>query len=359
MRCISLYCLAFARPTTHNSQRSGLDRRPLLNMAARPSSIANETIILKSQCHCRRVILDITLPKDPIIDVDERMKNTRVFNCHCAACRKYHTAAYVSYLEVPKRQISILRGGDEIRKYNISSCQSPGGDVVERWYCKNCSSKLLSAAKNGDGDSSKDGGNYRVNLGPIDDDTIPPSYSNLWKKQLKLEENNLHSDNAACSWKDALPNYTPQPTTTWNGGCACGACRYEIAITRPAQLQHCYCHMCREMSGGPYMTWIPVYKRDFTWKKPQSDNDAVELIRTTKFGSRHICSQCRGVLTIVYDSQPDIIWPCAGGLDDMSLPMSSEEMGAYLKRVCHICCRHLPPWLELPEDGMERIANAC
>ena len=111
------------------------------------------------------------------------------------------------------------------------------------------------------------------------------------------------------------------------------------------------------------MTWIPVHKCDFAWKKQQSssvtDDAVVRLVRTTQFGSRHICSRCRGVLTIVYDSQLDLVWPCAGGTDNVSLPESSDKMGTFLKRVCHICCRHVPSWLHLPDDGMERIADAC
>lgn len=271
----------------------------------------------------------------------------------------------------------------------MSSCQTilddktfdsrNGNGVMERWYCTECSSKLMSIVS----ESSKDGkmsnneghsDDCWVNMGPLNEDTIPASYSNRWKEQLKQIENNLSIDNTSC-WTHALPNYRkPQPSSTspiaspivWTGSCSCGSCRYQISITRAAQLQHCYCHLCRELSGGPFATWIPIYKRDFEWEK--LDNDTLEqqhlsLVRTTPGGSRHICTKCRGVLSIVYDSQPDLIWPCVGGLDDDSLPsLSSDDnnpMGTYLKRVCHICCRYLPPWLDLSNDGMERLAGAC
>jgi hypothetical protein len=41
------------------------------------------------------------------------------------------------------------------------------------------------------------------------------------------------------------------------------------------------------------------------------------------------------------------------------LPECSYEMGKLLSRVCHICCNHLPPWMDLPEDGMEKLPDVC
>eukprot|EP00579_Thalassiosira_antarctica_P028853 CAMPEP_0202024544 /NCGR_PEP_ID=MMETSP0905-20130828/54352_1 /ASSEMBLY_ACC=CAM_ASM_000554 /TAXON_ID=420261 /ORGANISM="Thalassiosira antarctica, Strain CCMP982" /LENGTH=294 /DNA_ID=CAMNT_0048587207 /DNA_START=268 /DNA_END=1149 /DNA_ORIENTATION=+ len=282
----------------------------------------DDRIIVQSQCHCQQIALDISLPKDP--NDDQTNSNAKVWNCHCTTCRKYHLAAYTSYLQVPKSQISIRRGVDKIGTCS-SSCQATmaldAEDKVERWYCTDCSSKLMSIASENDNEEDDGHDDCLVNLGPIDEDTIPPCYSKRWKEQLKQKENNLCSENS-CRWTDVIPNYKTSQESTgatkWTGGCACGASRYEIAVTRPAQLQHCYCHLCRELSGGPFMTWIPVHKCDFAWKKQSSsvtDDAIVRLVRTTPFGSRHICSRCRGVLTIVYDSQPGLVWPCAGGID--------------------------------------------
>lgn len=353
---------------------------------------SDDIITIQSRCNCRRVLLEISLPKEEELPSIRQNSNGSAFNCHCPSCRKYHTSAYVSYLRVQRHQISIKRGHDMIEKF-VSSCQiitntSDSNDVMERWYCTECSSKLISivAERNKDGGVRENKGhneNCWVNMGPLNEDTIPESYSNRWKEQLKQIGNNLSVDSSSC-WTHALPNYRkPQtslspiasPPIIWTGSCSCGSCRYQISITRAAQLQHCYCHLCRELSGGPFATWIPIYKRDFEWKKPENNESGgsatspeqqqhhLSLVRTTPGGSRHICTKCRGILTIVYDSQPDLIWPCAGGLDDDTLPSSNDNnqimMGTYLKRVCHICCRHLPTWLDLPNDGMERLADAC
>ena len=68
-----------------------------------------------------------------------------------------------------------------------------------------------------------------------------------------------------------------------------------------------------------------------------------------------MCKRCGTTLTIVYDSQPDCIWPVAGVLDDESLP---ADIPAALCRTIHICCVYMQPWFELPDDGMPRLKYA-
>ena len=332
------------------------------------------SILLQSECHCGKVVVDISLPREYSFDDD----NVKVWNCHCYSCRKYHTASYVSYLQIPKDRVSINNQGT-IGKY-ISSCSflSTSADdtnkVMERWYCTECSTKLLSVIicttdANAFENAQEQSNEYLINLGPINSDTIPQTQSDRWKQQLKQIENNLHSSedsSCSCRWAGVLPSNTDisysarrkmrlSTAKNWSGGCKCGDCKYEIALTRLTQLQHCYCNMCRKLSGSPYSTWFPVDKTQFKWRQ----SDSVTLVPTTPFGQRHICKKCRGVMTIIYDEQPNLVWPCAGGLDDATLPDSSDEMGLLLSRVCHICCRNLPQWIDLPEDGTERLMDAC
>jgi hypothetical protein len=262
-----------------------------------------------------------------------------------------------------------------------SQCDELG--PVERWFCMDCSSKILSIPLpfNPDKDSSTTDSKKQqkeetaipkclVNLGPVVEEEIPPAKTSLWKEQLEQIENNLHLDKANGVWVRARPEYDLDlfdSSLTWSGGCSCGACRYEFALNHPTELQHCYCHLCRTLSGSPFMTWIPVEKKDFRWKTTKMENEegklsspsSLEIVRTTPFGRRHICRNCKSVMTIVYDEQPDHIWPCAGSLDDSSLPKDTTEMGKYLSRVCHICCRYHPTWLKVRDDGLERIEEAC
>jgi hypothetical protein len=136
------------------------------------------------------------------------------------------------------------------------------------------------------------------------------------------------------------------------------------------------------------MTWVPVQtkKDDFGWyiagavtkinwstpqrasapeqERPASiSSAAVPIVRYTNHGQRHVCAQCGGVLSIVYDNdnfddeeKGTTIWLAAGSFDSIRFPSSHVER--YLERVVHICCRYSPKWYEIPNDGMQRIDEA-
>jgi hypothetical protein len=333
-----------------------------VSMSSNPDS--SSTIVLQSQCHCQQVVVEIQLP---LSTIPKNRLLPRVVNCHCRSCRRHHTAAHVSYFilreqeqnKTDKSIVSIRQGQDKIGKLS-SKCKEFGD--LERWYCTDCSSKLMSVATTLDVHADAavpPATKYLINLGPMDESSIPNNICQHWKAELKLPKNNVQLDQAS-RWHGALPpkrmQQNVQSNAQWLGGCSCGACQYRITIPEPTELQHCYCQMCRKLSGGPFMTWMPVENRYMEWVD-ESQND-LQLMRTTPFGQRHVCKKCHSVMTIVYDDQPEYTWPCAGGLDDESLPETFKGMEMYLSRVCHICCRYLPGWMNLPDDGMERIADA-
>ena len=351
------------------------------------------TYNIRSRCNCGKVVVDVSL--------DQNDNTVSAINCHCKGCRRYHTGPFTSYLKTDASQVIIRRGKEKIGKFS-SNCNELG--PVERWYCVDCSSKIVSVPQPySDDDAMKDTckswdceGNESnkhdkdtvpksktepvkkclVNLGPVMEDVIPPIVTSSWKEQLERSENNLHFDDASV-WVRARPkhisdyNYDARvlnSSLTWSGGCSCGACCYEFTLYHPVEIQHCYCQLCRTLSGSPFLSWIPVKKHDFCWKTTcvQEGGDvksslpsSLQIVRTTPFGCRHICSKCQSIMTIIYDEQPDLVWPCAGSLDDSSLPNDTEEMGKCLSRVCHICCRYHPTWLKTRDDGMERIEEAC
>ena len=139
------------------------------------------------------------------------------------------------------------------------------------------------------------------------------------------------------------------------GGCACGACRFEAPADANFQTQHCYCNLCRRQSGSVAQTWVPVRPNTFRWTA--NDGSKLELVRTTRHGQRHMCKGCGTTMTIVYDSQPDCIWPAAGALDDHAYP-AGAALHAALCRSIHICCSMMPPWYRLPDDGLPRLPYA-
>jgi hypothetical protein len=92
-------------------------------------------------------------------------------------------------------------------------------------------------------------------------------------------------------------------------------------------------------------SWVPL--DEFGWVK----EGKLKTVRTSAFGSRRFCGGCGAVMAIVYDEFPDEVWVAAGSLD--------EGCGGWgWDRVVHICCEDRPGWIELREDGLERIAGA-
>jgi hypothetical protein len=136
-----------------------------------------------------------------------------------------------------------------------------------------------------------------------------------------------------------------------HGRCACGQVRYRMLNQHDTELQHCYCRLCRQYSGGPFMTWMPAHYLEWLDGDGRPSRSAEPpLVRTTSHGRRHFCPSCHTCLTIVYDDQPGTIWPVAASLED------STALGLY--RVVHICCRYRPKWYELPNDGLPRVQEA-
>ncbi len=57
-------------------------------------------------------------------------------HCHCGMCRRNHGAAYVTWLAVPKSQLSIDAGAEQLTRYESSTHGS-------RSFCSRCGSSLF------------------------------------------------------------------------------------------------------------------------------------------------------------------------------------------------------------------------
>jgi hypothetical protein len=347
---------------------------------AMASSASTETSAarISSRCACRR--LRVEVPATAV---------SGAVDCHCSHCRKFHLAAFTSFLVVPEERIPDVtiqdaneedeeETGAALRYSDACSAaeeQYPEAKAtVIRTSCRHCHSKLYSTFRTNDKDVT-----LLLNLGPVDCDTIPESLVT----QCRTNRRQLITGQAV-PWTRAQPRYkendddddneASEHSMVLKGSCSCGSCRYEISDWNPpTELLHCYCLLCRQLSGGPFMTWMPVYQRNFCWtsgkekveaaslsakvdseKTFTEDKSPLQLVRTTSFGQRHICQQCGGVLTIVYDEDGDtMIWPVAAGVDDVSA-LSDEA----LEYVAHICCGYKQRWYNLPDDGLPRIAEA-
>jgi hypothetical protein len=338
--------------------------------------------MITSKCSCGSSEVSIRRQNLP--------KKVSVVDCHCASCRRFHVTAFVRYLQVPSNDVSV--SGDAIVRFQ-DRCDELGS--VQRVHCRRCYSKLLTTRSSNDGSYAT--GTVHVNMGPLDKKTIPDELAGQWKDG-PIQQQRI---NMAPSWAGAVTRYDSDadvqpPDVTLTGGCTCGACQYEFQWTAPMEIQHCYCYLCRQLSGGPYMSWVPIRaaSHKFRWitngavtkvndgtpqraslldtplqyhqqqqqqqQRWRTSDGVVPTLRYTDIGERHVCFQCGGVLSIQYDfdeadGDDAMIWLAAGGFDSIRLPFHIEP---YLDYVAHICCRFQQPWYTIPDDDMPRVQDA-
>jgi hypothetical protein len=101
----------------------------------------------------------------------------------------------------------------------------------------------------------------------------------------------------------------------FQGGCACGAVRYEVSAD-PMVVMDCHCRDCQRSSGGACTTAVVVSKGTFqltkgTPRKFTSPGDSGQPVH------RHFCGDCGSPLFSEPEISP-IYGIKAGSLDDPS-----------------------------------------
>ncbi|CAD7923157.1 unnamed protein product [Amoebophrya sp. A25] len=146
-------------------------------------------------------------------------------------------------------------------------------------------------------------------------------------KQREKEVRQATATSAGLPWED------PEVT----GSCYCGSCRFEARIF-PPELQHCYCSMCRKLSGAAFQTWAWVYNKNLRWVDGTSKGTkngakaggrlppSLAFEQTSDEGGRHFCKTCGTCMSIVYDDEKKTTtWLAAGCYDDDSLRERSSS----------------------------------
>jgi hypothetical protein len=93
------------------------------------------------------------------------------------------------------------------------------------------------------------------------------------------------------------------------GGCLCGAVRYEVS-TEPKSLVRCHCKDCRRASGGPALAWIIMRADGFRYLSGEP-----KAYASSPGVTRGFCGNCGTTLTYQHESSLHIIDVTTATLD--------------------------------------------
>jgi hypothetical protein len=95
-----------------------------------------------------------------------------------------------------------------------------------------------------------------------------------------------------------------------NGGCCCGAVRFEISA-EPVLVEICHCRTCRRASGAPVMALAGIPVTGFRFVKGEPGRFA-----SSPGVTRSFCALCGTSLTLYSEAFPGEIYVSVCSLDD-------------------------------------------
>lgn len=98
-----------------------------------------------------------------------------------------------------------------------------------------------------------------------------------------------------------------------NGGCFCGAIRYEI-VGPTYHHTICHCSICRRTSGAPFVAWFTVSACNFRFTL-----GSPAQFRSSTKGNREFCQGCGTQLTLRFDGNDAELDVTNGSLDNPGL----------------------------------------
>lgn len=118
------------------------------------------------------------------------------------------------------------------------------------------------------------------------------------------------------------------------GGCLCGNTRYRVD-GKPFNVCYCHCRSCRRASGGAFVPWMSVGKKDFQFQgtDPVKHNSSDGIMRT-------FCGRCGTSLT--YEQI---------AADSIDIAVTTLDDPGTLTPTCHIWVSDKLPWINI-SDGL-------
>lgn len=108
-----------------------------------------------------------------------------------------------------------------------------------------------------------------------------------------------------------------EETTTLQGGCLCGAVRYEWRGTG-LSASYCHCPDCRKATGGPYTVGVGVDAAGLTIRSGEPKG-YTKIADSGREITREFCPECGSPLFTRGEVLPGVVWIKAGSLDEPEL----------------------------------------
>ena len=290
--------------------------RPSISNSSRPEQEAAE---LGVSCFCGACTFTMQLALKP-----------EVAHCSCAECRRTHCApmsVHLATASAPPEQLKCVR--------HVSRCNGPLGTTTQL-RCAKCHAPVASLPT---ASGSTSAGPAWIPMSAVIDTQLPYEILRLAGESLaSLEEPTMALQQTSAS---------PTTLTSLTCSCSCGATRFTTDLARnELQVNHCYCSICRQLSGSPVFSWTPVRKAAVRCEQ----GEALQSVDSPA-ASRSVCGKCGGMLTMQYTDQPETTWLAASALTANG---GSTPAFAY---AAHIFCKDAAKWSPPPHDELPRMTG--
>lgn len=118
------------------------------------------------------------------------------------------------------------------------------------------------------------------------------------------------------------------------GGCFCGAVRYEVLGPEKFAC-FCHCESCQRAAGAPVVAWATYARDEFSIARGD-----MHWHRSSPGVTRGICSRCGSSLSYENEKRPGEIDLTVNSLDRPDLPVFRA----------HIWTEDKQPWLRIEDD---------
>jgi hypothetical protein len=126
---------------------------------------------------------------------------------------------------------------------------------------------------------------------------------------------------------------------THEGGCACGAVRYQV-VGQPAVCQVCHCRFCQRRTGSAFGTVAYFDERDVRFLQGELQTYEHHSDETGRWLKTQFCPRCGTTVTHTVEIRPGLRAIALGTLDDPEWPTIQRHIWVQSKR----------SWVSIPAD---------